>query len=352
VATGAAEQAILPWAGPATAAGGVPIRSTVGLSPPLWLALTLACAGMAVVVTAAPLAVYGLAIALFGLPHVLAELRFLDLRYADGVGRRVLRPLLLLLAGACAMRLAGSYGWLPRDVAIPGELLLVSATALPLMARLGTRRWTALLVTGGFAAAAATAPFHTLLVLAVAHNLTPVAFVGHALLERRERVLPAAAAALLIFGAIPLAIALGLGSALLTAIGVTIDPDAMVISSGPLGRHLGTVVPPEITDPRLTLNLFAAAVYLQCIHYGAVIHLMPRLLPDGPRQPTLVGWPRRPWMGVALAVAGMATGAAFFVDFGEARRLYSTVAAFHAWIEVPILLLMLAGRVRPSPSSR
>lgn len=348
------DQGIGAWAPPAPAATGA---AALALTPLHWAALAAGGLAMAVLVAAAPLAVYGLAIALFGLPHVLAELRFLDARYSPGIGRPLLRSLLVLLVGACALRLAGSYGWLSRDLAIPGELLLVAATAFPLRRHLGSHRWLGWLVTAGFAAAAAAAPFHTLLVLAVAHNLTPIAFVGHALRDRPGQAAPAAAAALVLFGVIPVAIVLGLGGALTAALGIAVGPDAAVIPSGPLGKHLGTVVPPEITDPRLTFNLFAAAVYLQCVHYAAVIHFMPRLLPTRQPPTTLAGWPRHRWMQIALASVGLATGIAFAADFGEARKLYATIAAFHAWIEVPILLLMVAGclapsALRPNPANR
>lgn len=323
--------------------------ATLGLGPAHWLAAVAACAGMALVVGALPLAVYGLALALFGLPHVLAELRFIDLRYSIRVGS-LLRPLLLLLAGACAMRLAGSYGWLPREIAIPGELLLMAATVLLLQRRLGVRRWAAWMVGVAFAAAAAVVPFHTLLVLAAAHNLTPIGFIGHVLVERRERLAAPAVAALLIFGVIPAAIASGLVGALMAWTGLSFDPDTMLIPSGALGKHLGTAVPREITDPTLTFNLFAAAVYLQCVHYAAVIHVMPRLLQQ-PARP-LLAWPRHAAMRLALIAVGLATGLAFALDFSEARRVYATIAAFHAWTEVPILLLVLSGCLGARRASR
>jgi hypothetical protein len=90
-------------------------------------------------------------------------------------------------------------------------------------------------------------------------------------------------------------------------------------------------------------DLFAAAAFLQCLHYLVVIGWLPRLgAGDEPAAPKL-RWPEpRAFAGLVVAsTALLAIG--FLADFTGARAAYGVVASVHAWIEVPILLLAAAG---------
>ena len=68
-----------------------------------WTTLTLAAAFAAV---AAPLWTYAVSLALFGLPHVLVELRYVDRAFAPGLGRRMVRA---VLVGLGAIAFAGYH---------------------------------------------------------------------------------------------------------------------------------------------------------------------------------------------------------------------------------------------------
>jgi hypothetical protein len=86
------------------------------------------------------------------------------------------------------------------------------------------------------------------------------------------------------------------------------------------------------------LNLFPALVLAQCLHYVAILRVLPRRLEPGwGRGGRWFGW-RVP----ALTAAGAMT-LGFAVAFPDARRLYGVAAGVHAWIEWPILLCLLAG---------
>lgn len=89
------------------------------------------------------------------------------------------------------------------------------------------------------------------------------------------------------------------------------------------------------------LYVFSAAVFTQCLHYGAVIHVLPRLLPSAAAM-QLAPWLRPESFGVATVVAAIVSTIVFAIDFGDARKFYGLAAMIHAWIEVPILALMLA----------
>ena len=55
----------------------------------------------------------------------------------------------------------------------------------------------------------------------------------------------------------------------------------------------------------------------------------------------LLPWPTRGRLTLVLVGAGALLGVLFWVDFAGARRGYGTLAAVHAWVELPLLLLAL-----------
>src|SRR5690606_7670373 len=86
-------------------------------------------------------------------------------------------------------------------------------------------------------------------------------------------------------------------------------------------------------------------VFLQLAHYGAVLHVLPRLDDAATWSPpgSLVRWPGP---GAFLALTALVSAplvASFTLDFAVARGVYGLAAAVHAWLEVPLLLLALAG---------
>ena len=195
-------------------------------------------------------------------------------------------------------------------------------------------------------------PIATLLVLAVLHNLTPVAFLAERLRgEDRERAL---VASVLVFALVPLAIALGLPTYVVANAGFW-APGWSLLEAGPLGRYVETYVPQAWAQRPWAIDLFAAFAYLQCMHYAVVLLVLPRLAdPDwsgwsGAR--LVLRWPKRSVFRVLLVGSAGVALVAFAVSFGEAREIYGLAAAVHAWVELPLLLLALAfwGAARTNP---
>lgn len=287
----------------------------------------------------APLVTYAVTLATFGLAHVVAELRYVDARFGPVLGRSLRRALGLLLAGVVALRLAGIAHLLPRAVLGPLELALVvalAACALPRLARrgggplaVGVAAMTAL------ACAAVAAPAPALLLLAVLHNLTPVGFV----LDRAPRQVRARALALcaLLFVAVPLAIVLCAPAA------PTID--ASLGTLGPLEHNLGVFLPTALQETSWAVPCFSAAVYLQCLHYVAVLHVLPRFDGASTWSPpgAVLRWPGPLALAGVIALVSAPLLVAFTLSFAEARSAYGVAAAVHAWLEVPVLLLVLSG---------
>jgi hypothetical protein len=292
--------------------------------------------GTALLCVALPLLVYGTTLAAFGLPHVIAEMRYVHGRFSGRWSRGMLLCIASILAGIVLIRILLWVELLGKGVAKPLELgfvgLLIAIT-LPTLWR-HSRRAAAfgfcLLV--GVAWGTSTAPVLTALSLAVLHNFTPIGFFFEAIPKPKQR--RAMLLCLFVFIGGPLLIASGMPYLLLQSLGLT-APESTLIDLGSLSRHIGVYVPKQWHMEHFALPLFSALVFAQCMHYGAVIHLLPRLQPTDRHT-------HRKW-GILLLVIGGATLAAFSHDFFLSRRAYGLFAAVHAWIEVPILLAALLG---------
>lgn len=299
------------------------------------LALVAVIAASLVASVAAPVAVYTVTLAAFGLPHVLAELRFVDLRFSGRLAR--LGPaLVLLLLGALLARIAGWAGLLGPSVAAAAELLCGAGLVVACLGLLRRRRAAVAVLGLALAVGAVLAPATTLLLFAVAHNWTPLALV-------LDVTPPAERARRLAFWAIPFVLApvlivSGLPADLADRLGVWM-PDFSPLGAGGIESHLGVYVPAVLADGARAVDLFAAAVFAQTMHYGAVIHVLPRLLPAGARG--RVAWPRPGVFAAGLAACGLVLLVLFRLDFPDARRLYGLAALIHAWLEIPVMMLML-----------
>lgn len=313
------------------------------------LRLTALAAVLALLAIALPLPVYALSLGAFGLVHVFAELRYVDLRFAGRVPRRLLLAWSLLLGGVVVIRVLAMTDALvgtPRAWAELGVVILLALSVLWLARERGPR--TALF--GGVAVTvialllygSAEAPFETLVVLAFLHNLTPVGFLAERLdgAQRRRAMILCS----VLFGLVPLLLASGLPRQALATLGW--DGAALVMPRvGATADHLGVFVPSWLSGTQ-AVDLFTAAVYLQCLHYVVVIGVLPRLLPAEAKG--IVPWPGASRFALVLAAIGGISLLAFAVSFSGTRQLYGVFAAVHAWVEVPVLLAALT-LVAPAP---
>lgn len=302
-----------------------------------------------VTTVALPLATYTTALAFFGLAHVGSELRYIDYRFGirlrGGFGLWVGSSLF----AAVAMRLASILGLMPPGLAVALEIGFGAMMTAACVVTMRSHRSIGILVAMALFCGAVVAPFETLLFLAIAHNLTPLGFLADALTGAvRRRVLALLAVPFLV---LPLLIATGLPFRLLATLGL-VAPDAALLASGGLEANLGAYVPARLVDSDWALHIFSAAVFAQCMHYLAVIVILPRLIDGGAPATTLVSWPRAALFFVYLAVAALTLAFGFAVDFKVARQVYGLIAMVHSWIEIPILVLALDRLVMAAPQAR
>jgi hypothetical protein len=294
------------------------------------LLVVLFVGATAVAAAWAPLWTYALSLSLFGLPHVLVELRYVDERFAARVPPRTLAWFACGLCGIVGVRLAALGGLGTGTGRATLELLLGTALvagALPLL-RHHRSQPLALAVGAALLLGALLAPLPTLVLLALLHNLTPVGFLAERL--RSGPRLRALGAAALVFGVVP---------AILLGVDVPDRGLGGPFTSGELDAHLPAFVPGPLLDGPFADRLFAAAAYLQCMHYAVVLHVLPAL---GGAQETAgarVRWPDWTTFTIGTAIAGGGFLLGFRSDFAGTRGVYAVFAALHAWLEIPVLVL-------------
>ena len=301
---------------------------------------------LAALAITAPLAVYTVSLAAFGLPHVLSELRYVDLRFGRRLEARFLWSIALLLPLIVAIRACTVFHLISSQLGVPAELGGVALLALS-CAR-GPRRQVALALAVALTLgwATLTAPFVTAVVLSILHNLTPLGFFRQiAPLNRRGAMMGWALADLL---GLPLLIATGwprAGLSHVMASATALDP----LKAGRLADNLFVYVPPDLTHSIHAIDLFTASVVAQGAHYASVIVLLPllrgRLDPDAHG---LLRWPKGAAFAVLCVAAGGISLAVFYGGFSQARGVYGLAASVHAWLEIPVLILALSGAGQPS----
>jgi hypothetical protein len=307
--------------------------------------LVLGCAAVSLL---APVWTYALGLALFGLPHVACELRYLDRRFAARLPDGTWRGFAIGLVGIVLLRAGGLAGLGTAELRTSLEFGIGALLVAIWWHRAAPLRPAATALGGALVAtavwAATQAPLPALVVFAVLHNATPLGLLAERLDGRsRRRALLAGA---VVFGAMPLLLASGLPGAWLAAAG------ACATEAGPLGvggldDHIGVFVPAGAGEGAHAFDLFAMATYLQCMHYAVVLGVLPRLDAHASTAGSRLPWPapRTFWLATAAATAVLLVG--YATGFAAARSLYGVFAAVHAWAEVPALLLALSPRAVP-----
>lgn len=293
----------------------------------------------------APLLTYGSALALFGIAHVVSELRYVDLRFGARVGRSYVLILGILSAAIIVIRTMMVLKVLPTPILHISELTVIvmlamsplAISALSLSSRL-TTFLVAFLIAVGFLGS----PTATILLLAVVHNLTPIGFIME--IVPRPIKYPSLVISLSVFVIFPCLIASGFVAAIVEPV-FGIHQNFSVLPTGPIDQHLGVFLSSSMASSSWAIHGFSAIVFAQCMHYLAVIYVMPQLIkrfmPTSEIKP-LLGWPQTNLFWIFVVCATGVFLIFYSVDFVWARSLYGIASAVHAYIEIPILLLAIS----------
>jgi len=287
----------------------------------------------------APIATYLGTLSLFGVAHVFIELRYLDAQYFSTLKQQCdasfvfwLVNLLLVIA---ALRCVVLLGWLPNSIGFGLELgcglglVLLATRVLWQQIKAGcsperrVRLGVALAIATLLVLGIMQSPITTLVILAILHNLTPIGFLYHHPNQQRFPWF----GCLFLFGLLPLLVFYGrwLGA------GWSSLPS--------MAAYVAAFVPPSIQHSQFAAPLFAAATFCQCMHYMVVIGLFSAWTPSNPE--SLIPWMRPPVFYLTVLLIATLFFFAFQTSFLTTRAFYSVLASLHAWVEIPLLLVLL-----------
>jgi hypothetical protein len=267
-----------------------------------------------------PFTTYALTLSCFGIPHVILELRYLRHRFDNHWHPILERSILILLAFILIIRTLSFLGIISTAIAYPLELVCGLGLILIATRHLYQSRHPFTLI--GFLVAILLgfgilhSSLTTLLILAILHNLTPIGFILDRLRSPQGQGISSRSTKLslfLTFVILPLTIV-----SIQTHFPAQTHP------------HLSAFLPIHWQTQPIAYPLFSAITYLQCLHYIVILGLFPQWTPIAPKA----------FYAVVILIA-LTFWASFQTTFPFTRAIYSIPAALHAWIEIPILLLLL-----------
>jgi hypothetical protein len=276
-----------------------------------------------------PFATYAATLATFGIAHVTIELRYLDSRFHHRLDRTLeSRWVILLIAIAC-WRCCAIFGWLAAGIAQLLELGCGLGLVLLATQYLGEYNRRSILpgiiLSSVLGMGIVRDPIATSVILAIVHNLTPIGFILDRQNSKYSHTLLITCG--IIFGLMPLLIFIW----------------QLFHSSGQIDLvtnsiYLNAFVAPGWQKLAIAYPLFSAVVFLQCMHYLTVIGLFSQWTNE--HAPTLLPWVTSKSFYIILAGISICLLLAFQRDFGATRSIYGIIASIHAWIEIPVLLLL------------
>jgi hypothetical protein len=286
----------------------------------------------------APLPTTVIGLVTFGILHNVLELRYVLGRFGAVFDGPFAVLLVSFVAGIAAVRLAGAY----LGTTGPVVEILLGYAVLAVGVRLGLTGWARWSATALLAVAAVVSlshPAYHFVVLTHLHNVVPLVFlwewaarlpVRAAWVFRSVQLGWVVVVPLLVLGGV-----IGSGASGLPGVvaGVVGDGSGVVATSAWPGAA------------GMATRFLVVFAFLQTMHYVVWVWFLPRSAPEAARAfesrwPALTG--RRLW-GAGL-VAAAVLGILLVTDYRQGRVVYSGLATFHAYLEFPVVMALLAGR--------
>jgi hypothetical protein len=287
---------------------------------------------------------------LFGILHNFLELRYVAGRFSGLFGSRFIELLLVLITGIVVCRLL--VGLVGRPAQLAEVALAYAVLAAGAWYGLhGWRRAGAWAVLAPAAIVSLVWPAYHFVVLSHLHNLVPLFFLwewaGRLRSVSGRRLFRVVQVLWIVV--VPLLILSGTLDAWLAA-----DTGAVRSLVGDGQAVLAASVPPGEAATQVGLRFLTVFAFMQTMHYVVWVGFLPRYAPDAglaleARVPWLTG--ARVWAAGFLAASLFAV--LFVTDFAQGKAVYAALASYHAYLEFPVLLALLAGgRFMQSASAR
>lgn len=295
----------------------------------------------AVVSVAFPLFTYTFALAVFGFAHVATELRYINNRFSRRLNSNLRFRIIQLLSIIFILRILQVSGIISSSISIPLELSCVVGLIFIIIPTLIKKNYVfgilgiilcIALMTGVY-----MAPTLTLLLFAFLHNLTPVGFIAEKLrgVERKRAIV----ACFILFCVIPIIIVSGLPHKILSHINL-VKLEASFIQAGKLENNLAAYIPHQLHTQEIAIYAFSAAVFLQCMHYAVVIGIFSKWNKNQSEEIHKLTYYKQIFYFIVFLISTILFYK-FVISFAHTRAIYGIVAAIHAWVEIPILLLCI-----------
>jgi hypothetical protein len=298
--------------------------------------IILISAGSAI---AFPLTTYAITLATFGIAHVAIELRYIDSQFHQRFGNKIEVRLLQLVLAIALLRCGSIFGIVTPNIA----RLLELGCGLGLVSIATHQIWMSNWWRGSIGMAIGCLlgigtiadPIATSVIFAIIHNLTPIGFI----LDRQEwkstRIIWICG---VIFGLLPVLIFL---ARLLPIVSLPLEINP---------SYLSAFIAPSWQELSIAYPLFSAVAFLQCMHYAAVIGLFSQWTPAHAK--SFLPWLSAKYFYIMLGGISIGFFIAFQHSFVLTRAFYGIVASIHAWIEIPLLLLLLQPQQQNATSIR
>jgi hypothetical protein len=290
------------------------------------------CAALALALRA-PLLLTVLGLITFGVLHNALELRYVTGRFAGILRGRLLWILVALITGIVFCRLAGAR--IP-EILLGYAILAVGVWWAP---RPWWQRAIGLTVLAVALAVSLHWPAYHFVVLAHLHNVVPLFFLWEwagRLPVRARRMFRVTQVGWVL--AVPILIFSGVFDRWIAG-----DGRSVAAFAGAPATVTAPFTPPA-ASVEIGLRFLVVFAFLQTMHYVVWVAFLPRYAPDAARAfdarvPWLRG--RRLW-AVGITVAAL-LAILFVADYLQGRLLYSSFAAYHAYLEFPVVLALLLG---------
>lgn len=273
-----------------------------------------------------PLVTYIISLSLFGVPHIYSELYYIKNRFAGQFPKQFVLLIFLTLGCLCILKMVSLFFEL-HDIVLY-ELCLGSiliAIALIMFPHPGL-----LVVLAGFVLLLIYSPIILFLLIAFTHNLTPVGFFQIEKIKKRVWINFFFAP----IGVFIIAFILSIFFNTSFSFDANMFPNHLtqLILGHYLSQTWMTHATSSVYLSVVIRAMFSMAVFYQLMHYDSTIRVLPS---------TINQKPLNKLFGVTSFLF-FVVGIVFFISFYQMKAVYNIISAFHAWLEIPLLLVLFS----------